>query len=127
MDSGLRRWPRVHGIAGAGPALAAMAAFNQRRSVFMAIILLVFLRFCFRVGDNMKGICGTVLAEPQNVWCLGVFSAVECGRRVVGQLLGNQQQSGLWRRITAKYVTNAGQMPPFSCRSYSRITDIRRP
>jgi hypothetical protein len=49
-DMGLRRWPRVHGMAGAGAALAAMTDFNQRGWAFMAMILLFRCGFVSAFG-----------------------------------------------------------------------------
>jgi hypothetical protein len=40
--AGLRRWLRVHGIAGMGAADAAIADLSQRRSFFIAQILSIF-------------------------------------------------------------------------------------
>jgi hypothetical protein len=121
-DLGLRRCPRVHGMAGAGASLVAMTDFSQRRCGFMAMIL-SDVRQCFRFGDNLTGDCGTVLAVVKILRLFEGDAVFNCGRQIV-------QENGTIAGLRGNHCLNCDNgvaRPPCFGRSYRRMTDIKRP
>jgi hypothetical protein len=125
-DFGLRRCPRVQGMAGAGAALAAMMDFSQRRCNVMAIVLSLVLR-CFRFGDNLTNHCGTVLAGVKILRLFEGAWVFNCGGGTKSGSFRKLEQYHLCGNILAHTVTNGRQGLPSFRRSYRRMTDINRP